>query len=855
MDASLKLQSVDRGSSEFDHFQKFRTEVTHRVDDLQRHYTATVQLLKTENDELKDRLRSAYTEKAPTKLAECNGVPDSGLDSSPRTPTLWTPRSPRSSANLLTTPRFSAPCPPKFQDCPSELLGGVSFSNVDESPDETSGAVHHWELLYIGVKELESQPKEKRRNQAMTYEMRPLWITTSYSGKNHQKHNKKNSVGWSGAPSSMSGIKADLFNHTVMGSMVSDDSIFSKLVRHPDSQWTLLHSLITSLLITIDVVVFPFSMAFLDDPPAGLTMFNLGTTIFWTMDIFLSFFTGFHTMGVIEMRPRHTAFHYLSHWFIPDIAIVCVDWVSFILSSLSGSPSSGETGILRMGKPIKMVRFLRTARILRLMKTAELMHYVLDHMAPQEWMLVIARLFGLVLFVLLICHYVACIWYIIGKDSGGLSWIISQGLENEPTFHIYVSALHWAITQFTPATNNIAPTSAAERLYATIVVVFALVMFSNFVSSLTNMTAQLRHLHAARSNEEVQIRDFFHQKQVSIELGARIWHFYRKHYRKRRKTASSIEIGFFNTMPMSLRVQLHWNIFLPTLISHPVLDHAETIDPHAMMWLCSAGLEDRTVVIGQELFMDGQTATHIVAMVSGKLLYECDFYFSPVEVGVPRFIAEAALWCKWVHCGRLSDECNVSCEVLLLGVAQLEACIAKHASEKLLRFLRQYACRFMQVLSDEFDMVGIRSTVSGLESTTTSEGCGGPRQFDFEDSSLITDISDPERIMDALTTAAHDNLNPPPGVVKQRTAKSVWGTGSSWSQNRNRKTRMRESFVSAAIQRKNNSSVQPDHTNDLTTSWLQFAQLAGRVLNVKKRPQRESTISAQSAKRNDSYDS
>ena len=50
---------------------------------------------------------------------------------------------------------------------------------------------------------------------------------------------------------------------------------------------------------------------------------------------------------------------------------------------------------------------------------------------------------------------------LLGVD--GRSWIMQSDIQMAGFAEAYAASIHWALTQFTPATNNIAPGNAVER--------------------------------------------------------------------------------------------------------------------------------------------------------------------------------------------------------------------------------------------------------------------------------------------------------------------------------------------------------------------------------------------------------
>merc|ERR1719491_32015 len=101
-------------------------------------------------------------------------------------------------------------------------------------------------------------------------------------------------------------------------------------------------------------------------------------------------------------------------------------------------------------------------------------------------------------FIVIINHYIACIWYMVGSGHFASSAWTTKFLVNYPGEfpYAYATALHWSLTQFTPASMEVVPENTVERVFCVMVLVFAMVTFSSFISSITNAMTQLRNLNS-----------------------------------------------------------------------------------------------------------------------------------------------------------------------------------------------------------------------------------------------------------------------------------------------------------------------------------------------------------------------
>merc|ERR1719487_2066988 len=106
--------------------------------------------------------------------------------------------------------------------------------------------------------------------------------------------------------------------------------------------------------------------AFDFDSDRVLPGLRVSTNIFWTLMLPIPFFVGYvdASAGVVEMRVEVITRKHLRSWFLPDLAVVIVDWIMYyIIASASDAVS-----IARMGRAIRVARLFRFLRLLRIVE-------------------------------------------------------------------------------------------------------------------------------------------------------------------------------------------------------------------------------------------------------------------------------------------------------------------------------------------------------------------------------------------------------------------------------------------------------------------------------------------------------
>jgi len=426
-----------------------------------------------------------------------------------------------------------------------------------------------------------------------------------------------------------------------------------------------------------DVITIPLQIFELQQTTYLDTM-DWMTTIFWTCDMPGSFFVGFHVGAIVEMRPKLIAARYLKTWFGLDISIVVLDW-ALMVATLDTFKSMG---ILRIGKGLRIVRVLRILRLLRLAKVMHLIKLQWDEMSEiiqSESVVTALSISQLVACIAVINHFIACCWYGIGKTGvDDFSWVaqLAEDSALDTVLWQYTTAFHWSLTQFTPASMEIVPMNVQERIFCIFVLLFAMVVFSSFISSITNAMTKLRVMNHKRTEEKEFIKRYFTDNRISLELGNRISGFLRHNIYKHKKSVHENDIAVFKILPETLRCQLHREVYEPVVLWHPYFFHFGENDGRGLSEICHTACSEEALIVRQEVFNYGERASKMWFVVCGEMEYhfgQTDSY--PSGVGEHEWVCEVVLWLKWEHRGRLTA--STSCELVAVDAVQFRTVVSR----------------------------------------------------------------------------------------------------------------------------------------------------------------------------------
>jgi len=477
-----------------------------------------------------------------------------------------------------------------------------------------------------------------------------------------------------------------------------DSSFFKHLIVRPSSNVRLFWDLLTLVMVAYDVVTIPL-LAFNLDGKATITVtMDWSTLIFWTFDMPVSFMTGFHVGGIVEMRPFAIAKNYMKSWFAMDITIVLMDWFFKALSF----GDKDAVGIFRYGKAGRISRLLRAVRLLRFMKLQRTLTEFLE-LIQSEYMSTLCNVGLTILFIVTLNHYIACGWYFMGSwflDSGHINWVSENNMKHQPLSYRYTTSLHWSLTQFTPASMEIRPYNVGERTYSIVVLLFALITFSSFLGSITNAMTQLRQRRSEQAKQQALLRKYFGDNQISIELGQRIWKFIKNTHFAQRSRLRTSDVLILSKLSSSLSKSLNEELYRPYLTRVPVLQHYMNLEMDGHAEICHKSVIEQSLIAGDDVFVAGAEGEKIYILASGSMSYKLDQTLAaPQKVKLGWWVSEASLWLQWTHGGRLSA--TTSCECFAVIASSCREVMCKYVPS--MSFLQAYAAHFHELVANVDD--------------------------------------------------------------------------------------------------------------------------------------------------------
>lgn len=446
-------------------------------------------------------------------------------------------------------------------------------------------------------------------------------------------------------------------------------NVLKRSILQPNCVKRLLWDFLGCCFIMYDVIWIPLQLFDPDD--SAFTRFMVwAMRVFWTLDIPLSVLTGFmYADGNLEMDVWAIFLRYARTWMILDLVVVAFDWIDAFMVGVGG------VGGVRMAKTMRIVRMLRVFRLLRMAKLPIIAGTWLETYVRSEKVLLVGHMIKIMCLIIGTMHFIACIWWGIGNlDNVRANWV-TPSLHGDDFVYQYATSFHWSLTQFT-GTMEIDPVNISERSFAIFVLLFAFVVSAMFISSITSSMTRLQMISGSKTAMFAALRQYLCDNHISRRLVGRISRNAHHAFEEYQRTTPESEIELLQLVSEPLRVELHFELYAPTLNLNPFFQRYEEANPAAVRRVCHAAVSMTFLSMGDVLFVDGE-APQIPQMwfiIRGSLSYKRQDEHQPRRISVAsqvgNWICEPVLWCSWIHCGVLRAESD--CRLLVLDAATFQ---------------------------------------------------------------------------------------------------------------------------------------------------------------------------------------
>lgn len=486
-----------------------------------------------------------------------------------------------------------------------------------------------------------------------------------------------------------------------------------RLPMNPNSTVRLVWDFVGLFLISWDVLYIPFELAF--DPEENPFIVVVGWIIllYWTCDVVMSNSVGFYEEGELVMNQRRIILRYLRTWFLIDLIVLGPDWFLRLWTGSSGGDpgmaiqnrSSSEGEMEDVANALRSIRVLRVVRLLRLLKVQRLMNLVYD-ILDSEYIFILFTLLKLTCLISVLNHVIACMWYGVGyitMENNERNWLENTNWKEDKESRVidrsmvyqYTTALHWSLTQFTPASMDSFARNVPERILSIVVVFFALIGFSSIVGSVTNSVAQLQALHGNSRRQFWLLRKYLNEKGIYEPTRTRLFSFLEHEVERRRKDIKEEDVRLLSLLSSPLQNLLAYELHRGPMTGHPFFSLLDQHMQPVMYSLCHTAMKFKHFAMEDMCFVEAEGGKFMWVLIEGSFSYirAANLY----KLSTPgTWLSEPVLWTSWWHRGNL-EAASTSGQLAFVSPSAMVNCFKSHPRPWF--YARTYAMKYVRVLN------------------------------------------------------------------------------------------------------------------------------------------------------------
>ncbi|XP_074949626.1 cyclic nucleotide-gated channel alpha-3 isoform X1 [Phalacrocorax aristotelis] len=271
---------------------------------------------------------------------------------------------------------------------------------------------------------------------------------------------------------------------------------------------------------------------------------DYGSDIIYVVDMFVRFRTGFLEQGLLVQDEKKLRDHYTKT-------------MQFKLDVLSLLPT--DLAYLKLGLNYPELRFNRLLRISRLFEFFDRTETRTNY--PNMF-----RIGNLVLYILIIIHWNACIYFAISKliGFGTDSWVYPNVSipEYGRLSRKYIYSLYWSTLTLTTIGETPPPVKDEEYLFVVIDFLVGVLIFATIVGNVGSMISNMNASRAEFQAKVDSIKQYMHFRKVTKDLEARVIKWF-DYLWTNKKTVDEKEV--LKNLPDKLKAEIAINVHLDTL--------------------------------------------------------------------------------------------------------------------------------------------------------------------------------------------------------------------------------------------------------------------------------------------------
>lgn len=389
---------------------------------------------------------------------------------------------------------------------------------------------------------------------------------------------------------------------------------------HPFSSWRRRFNYLLIVLTMFNALIIPYASVF--EPLYERDAFfatNLCIDVCFLLDIGISFRTAFFRDGVLVTETKQISRRYLRGLFVLDL------FAAFPYDLVTRLALGRTIAILQGPKLLRLVRILQIVgtweRDIRINTSA-------------------VRLTKLSLSMLLIVHWVSCLWFWIASINGFSSntWVFADSIDSMPPSSQYLRSLYWSLQTMTTVGygGGVVPVSTLESLVALVVMIIGITIWSYIVGNLSSIIASQDAAAAGYRQKLATVNQYMQVRNLPTSLQKGVQHYFEYLWDRHHGLDESAILG---ELPKSLRMEVALYLNREVIKRVPLFEGADPVFISSLVTI----LKPQIYSPGDDIITRGEIGREMYFLLQGSVDIYADNDKLVATLGDGSFFGEIAL--------------------------------------------------------------------------------------------------------------------------------------------------------------------------------------------------------------------
>ncbi|CAD8143014.1 unnamed protein product [Paramecium octaurelia] len=231
--------------------------------------------------------------------------------------------------------------------------------------------------------------------------------------------------------------------------------------------------------------------------------------IYYLIDIFLGFRTGYYENGEVVIKYQRVARRYFKTYFFVDLISILPIFINIILIQTF----ENDNAIIKI---VNCLSFLRSNALSRVYHSLE------GRLLSNPRFVIGYRFLSVIGTVFLYAHVFGCLWYLVAQKNHN-NWINKAGIVEDSWFALYSYSIYWSVmTMTTVGYGDLTPANHEEALFCVCTMFIASVVFAYSINTIGMIIAEMNKFDEKINENMAIINRYMQRKNFEQSLQFRV---------------------------------------------------------------------------------------------------------------------------------------------------------------------------------------------------------------------------------------------------------------------------------------------------------------------------------------------